>query len=194
VGGLGIGVNTATRHLFLNTYEKSAGISGRKGPTGFDKLEADHFSETLATGMFCEPLRPTLLGSLEQTFPGLATQTTAEAQRSIWAQYCTWPASRRAKFIRDLFNIPSVTISAIERLATLFGPTVGHDAHMFPVECRDALAASVSAPALISTGWYDWGLNDALDMGAAASARPSARARRKPVGYHAERAQPSRLP
>jgi uncharacterized protein len=44
----------------------------------------------------------------------------------------------------------------------VFGQHIPHDAHTIPHVRSDELCRSFHAPALVITGWYDWGLNDTL--------------------------------
>src|SRR5258708_33664524 len=55
-----------------------------------------------------------------------------------------------------------VSIGEIEALSDVFGPKITLDRHTLPAVDMRAVAADLKAPPLISTGWYDWGLNDAL--------------------------------
>ena len=48
----------------------------------------------------------------------------------------------------------------VESLSDVFGHTISHDRHTLPHVRMDEVAESLHAPALLVSGWYDWGLND----------------------------------
>jgi predicted acyl esterase len=68
----------------------------------------------------------------------------------------------RAEFIKLAKGVSNITILELESLSEIFGQQISHDRHTLPHSRPAELVASLRAPALLCTGWYDWGLNDAL--------------------------------
>jgi putative CocE/NonD family hydrolase len=147
VSGLGLAWNTAAFHMFLNAYARGVGKGSGVGPAGYDDLEADLLEETLATGLFNEPITPAI---------------AARAQRELWRRYCDLPSRERRDWIKSVRGVDRVTIGDIEAMPSQFGQRIAHDAHTIPTAQSSELVRSLRAPPLMITGWYDWGLNDAL--------------------------------
>jgi predicted acyl esterase len=162
VSGLGIAVNSAHLYMFLNAYARSVGKGANKISVPFTELEGVMLEETLAGGYFNEAMDPPLPASILDSYPELRQFVPAEARKEIWARYCALTCARRAEFVRRAFDAESVTIVEVEALPSIFGYDVPHDAHTLPHVDKTQLCSSVRAPALMVTGWYDWGLNDAL--------------------------------
>ena len=162
VSGLGIAVNTAHLHMFLNAYARSIGKGARKVAVSLAELEKQMLEETLATGYFNEPLDSRLPEALVADYPLLRTLPPAQVKRWLWEKFCTLSCQERAVFIRQALDTDSITIKEIESLPSLFGQSISHDAHTIPNANPPDLVRSLHAPALMVTGWYDWGLNDAL--------------------------------
>src|SRR6185312_7436762 len=80
----------------------------------------------------------------------------------MWEYYCALPCSRRAALVKAITGAENVTALEVESLSAVFGQQISHDAHTLPHPCPTELVGQLSAPALMITGWYDWGLNDAL--------------------------------
>jgi putative CocE/NonD family hydrolase len=162
VGGLGIAHNSARRYMFLNSFSRSVGKGDDKVPVALDVLEREMLPETLAGGFFNDILQEPLAQALLDRFPHLKRVAMADAQHWLWKHYCTLEAHKRAELIKQAVGENSVTMNSVESLSSVFGHRIAHDAHTIP--CTDAMAImdSLHAPALMITGWYDWGLNDAL--------------------------------
>ena len=198
VSGLGIAVNSAHLHMFLNAYARSVGKGGDKSSVLLE-LEGQMVEETLSTGLFNEPLYRPLPQSVLTRFPHLRDVRPGYAQQWLWEHYCSLPCARRAEFVKELTETTSVSILESERLSAIFGHKVSHDAHTLPHPNREEQCKSFHAPVMLRTGWYDWGLNDALaTWGLLQRAAPEAmRARCRLVitpgahnmpGYHEEMA------
>ena len=162
VSGLGIAINTVHLHMFANAYARSVGKGADKLSIPYYELERVILPETLASGFFNEPLRKPLPDALLLRFPDLRQMPLTDARRWLWKQYCSLGSAARAAFIKEVTDARSVSILEIEYLSEIFGHRISHDAHTLPNPDPMQLAASLNAPALMRTGWYDWGLNDAL--------------------------------
>jgi predicted acyl esterase len=162
VGGLGVAFHTARLYMFLNAYARSVGRGVGKSPIAYDELERQMLEETLSGGFFNEPLHKPFSDALRARFAVLRSLPPAKGQRWLWEHYCGLAPAERAELIKEALDTRSITITELENLPAVFGQQVAHDAHMFACAQPSDLAQSLKAPALMITGWYDWGLNDAL--------------------------------
>lgn len=162
VSGLGIAVNTARLHMFLNSYARSVGKGANKVSIPHAQLEHLMVRETLAGGYFNEPLHLPLSEAVLSRNPELRGLPPLLAKRRLWEQYCSSSCSQRAAFVRESLGVRSVSIVEVECLPAIFGHSISHDSHTLPNIDQTALCRSIHAPPLMITGWYDWGLNDAL--------------------------------
>ena len=162
VSGLGVAVNTAHLHMFSNAYARTVGKGDDKVDLPLDRLEAEMLPETLASGYFNAPLDTPASAALIGQFPQLAGMTPAESRRWLWRRYCGMSCAERADMVKQAFGVTEVTILELDALSTLFGHRISHDAHTLPCLDPAELCQRFHAPALMRTGWYDWGLNDAL--------------------------------
>jgi uncharacterized protein len=160
VSGLGIGVNTVHLHMFVNAYARSMGNGADKPDVSYEDLEGMMLEETLATGYFNEPLYKPLPDTVLSRLPELAGLPPHAAQQWLWAHYCSLTNAARAEFIEEITGARNVTIVEVESLSDIFGHTISHDRHTLPHTRMEEVAASLHAPALLVSGWYDWGLND----------------------------------
>jgi len=160
VSGLGIGINTVHLHMFLNAYAKSMGNSADLQDVSYEDLEAIMLDETLATGYFNEPLFRPLPDAVFKRLPELAGLSPYAAQQRLWAYYCSLSDADRVELVKEITGAPHVTIVEVESLSQIFGPTISHDRHTLPHTDMEEVARSLHAPALLVSGWYDWGLND----------------------------------
>lgn len=162
VGGLGVACHTARLHMFLNAYARSVGKGERKLTISYEDLERSMLEETLAGGQFNEPLHQPFREALLQRYAALRALAPPRRKGWLWNYYCTLCAADRADLIRLALDVRHITNTDVENLSSLFGQHIAHDAHMFAFPRPDELCQAVQAPALMVTGWYDWGLNDAL--------------------------------
>ena len=160
VSGLGIGINTVHLHMFLNAYAKSMGNSADLQDVSYEDLEGIMLEETLATGYFNEPLYRPLPDAALKRVPELAQLSPYAAQQRLWAYYCSLTDSDRVELVKELTGAPHVTIVEVESLSQIFGATISHDRHTLPNPDMADVVRSLHAPALLVSGWYDWGLND----------------------------------
>src|SRR6185437_2208398 len=160
VSGLGIGINTVHLHMFLNAYAKSMGNSADLQDVSYEDLEGIMLDETLATGYFKEPLFRPLPDAVFKRLPELAGLSPYAAQQRLWAYYCSLPNADRVELVKEITGAPHVTIVEVESLSAIFGHTISHDRHTLPHTDMEEVARTLHAPALLVSGWYDWGLND----------------------------------
>lgn len=163
VSGLGAAINTTRHHMFQKAYSRSVGKGEDKPDLPYFELEKVLLPETLATGYFNEPLHRPPSESIQRRFPEVREMTDVQAQRSLWTEYCRLDCRGRAQLIKKLLGIRQITAEDIESLGSIFGQHISHDRHTLPHVDLHELCASLHAPALLRTGWYDWGLNDALE-------------------------------
>ena len=162
VSGLGIARNTARLYMFLNAFARSIGKGADKMPVPLAELERAMLDETVAGGYFNQPLHAPLPRTLIALHPPLEHMTPLAASRWLWEHYCHLTCAQRADFVRKALSTDRVSIVEVESLPQVFGQNIAHDAHTLP-HCSPAEACrEIQAPALLVTGWYDWGLNDAL--------------------------------
>lgn len=163
VSGLGIATNTAhILYMPINAYAGSVGKGANKVAVTTGELERLMLKETLAGGYFNDPLQPSFPEPLLRRYPALRTLPPAQAKRWLWERYCALPCAQRAELVQHTFGVTRVSILEVESLSTIFGQQISHDAHTIPHVSPAELCRSLQAPALLHTGWYDWGLNDTL--------------------------------
>lgn len=162
VSGLGVAVNTARLYMFLNAYSRTVGKGEARLAAHTTEMERLVAEETQAGGYFNEPLHRPLPEALSARFPELRDLPPAEAERRLWAHYCALTCAGRAEFVKQALNVDNVTSVDVEALSGVFGQRISHDAHTLPHDRPEELVRSFHAPVLLSTGWYDWGINDAL--------------------------------
>lgn len=161
VSGLGVAPSSVHLYMFVNLYERLVG-DGTVAAPSMTELERTFHDETLAGGLYNEPMEPALPASVLERFPELRGMDTVAAQRRLWARYCDMTGAERVELLTSAYGLEEVTMTAIESSTALFGQWTVNDSHTLPSTDIDRLAASLRAPALLRTGWYDWALNDAL--------------------------------
>jgi uncharacterized protein len=136
-------------------------------------------AETLATGYFNDPLTAALPVALAERYPQLRSLEPGPGRRWLWDRYCAAGSDERAAMIRLALGVDAITIVDIGRLESVFPHGVHIDAHLLPATSVRQPCESVTAPALMITGWYDWCLDDALRTweSLAAHGRETVRAR-----------------
>jgi putative CocE/NonD family hydrolase len=162
VSGLGVGVNTARLYMFSNAYARSVGKGEGKVDVPFFELEGQMLGETLAGGYFNEPLNRPPPASLLERFPDLDSRPPLEAKRWLWEHYCSLTDAGRADFVKTALGTRNVTVLEIDALSAIFGQEISHDRHTLPHPRPADLVHGMHTPVMLRTGWYDWGLNDAL--------------------------------
>jgi predicted acyl esterase len=162
VSGLGVAVNTAHLHMFINAYARSVGKGAGKESLPYTELERLLLKETLSTGYFNEALHPAWPAELLAQYPLLGTLPPPQAKRWLWEKYCSLTCAERVALVKRALGVSSVSIAEVESLPRLFGQEISHDAHTIPCANVAELGRSLFAAPLMITGWYDWGLNDAL--------------------------------
>ncbi len=162
VSGLGVAINTAHLHMFANAYARSMGKGEGKIDVPYSELEGLILEETLAMGFFNEPLHKPISEALSTRFPHLRTLPPSEAKRWLWEHYCSLSCAGRVEFVQQATGVKNITILEVESLSDFFGHQISHDRHTLPHPRPSELVKTFRAPVLLRTGWYDWGLNDAL--------------------------------
>lgn len=162
VSGLGIAFNTTHLYMFLNAYARSVGKGADKVAIPTNQMERHYEKETMAGGVFNEPLHRPLPEALAAQFPDLGGMAPSKAKRWLWERYCSMSCAERARFVRQVFGVGAVSTVEAEALTEVFGHRISHDALTIPNPDPADLCRSIHAPPLVRTGWYDWCLNDAL--------------------------------
>jgi uncharacterized protein len=163
VSGLGIAVNTAHLHMFCNAYARSVGKGEGKASVPYFELEEQILDETMSTGFFNDPLYKHFPEAVLARFPHLGKVSPSDAQRWLWEHYCSLTCAGRAELVKQITGTKDVSTVDVEGLSSIFGHRIAHDAHTLPHPRPEELCRSFHAPTLLRTGWYDWGLNDALE-------------------------------
>ena len=162
VSGLGIASNTVHLYMYLNAYGRAVGKGEGKVSVPFSDLERSMVTETMAGGYFNEPLHLPFSEMLLARYPELRTLAPTEAKRRLWEEYCAMTCAQRARLVKQVLGVRNVTSVDVESLSAIVGQRMTHDAHTLPHPRASELCGSLRAPPLMLTGWYDWGLNDAL--------------------------------
>lgn len=162
VSGLGVAVNTTNLYMLINAYARSVGKGEGKASIPYREMERLMMDETLAGGYFNEPLHVEFSEALHARYPLLRTLPLSRAKGWLWERYCEMGSEQRAAFVKQALGVRNITAADVEALSTVFGKRISHDAHALPYSNSGNLCRSIRAPPLVRTGWYDWGLNDAL--------------------------------
>jgi predicted acyl esterase len=162
VSGLGVAVNTAHLHMFVNAYAHTVGRGDDKTAAPLRHIETMFEGETMSSGFYNEPLVPELPDSVLEAVPGIRDASPRRAQKVLWEHYCSLSCAGRAELVKAVMGTQSVSIVEVEGLTRFFGPEISHDRHTLPHPDPAQVCRLLQAPALLVTGWYDWGLNDAL--------------------------------
>jgi predicted acyl esterase len=162
VSGLGIAVNTAHLHMFVNAYARTVGRGDDKVAAPLRQIETLYEDETMSGGFYNEPLDPELPASVLEAVPAVRGVPPDRARRLLWEHYCSLSCADRAELVKEVMGTTSVSIAEVEGLTRFFGHEISHDRHTLPHADPEQLCRLFEAPALFVTGWYDWGLNDAL--------------------------------
>ncbi|TLF77220.1 CocE/NonD family hydrolase [Nonomuraea sp. KC401] len=162
VSGLGIAVNTVHLYMFVNSYARVVGNGADKVPVSLFDMERVFEQETLAGGYFNEPLQLPLPEWLVQEYPVVTGMHPAEARQWLWERYCGLSSARRAEFVRRARGVDHVTMTDMEAMSDIFGHRISHARHIMPHADPAEMCRLVTAPPLMLTAWYDWGVNDAL--------------------------------
>jgi uncharacterized protein len=159
VSGLGVAINTTRLYGACSVYAKQMGADDLPA---VDNLEEHLMPELLAGGFFNEPLTVPPSAPLLDRFPQLSKMPARQAKAWLWSRYCELDGAGRADLIKRATGAKKVGVIELEAAPAFFGQDISHDAHTIPVVEKTELARRIVAPPLIHTGWYDWGLNDAL--------------------------------
>jgi predicted acyl esterase len=170
VGGMGVAPRTGPRlHMFLNAYARTVGkgdivVAEQTDDVIVDlgKMEQAMLGETLATGYFNEPLRRPFPEALLDRYPDLRSAPYADAQRRLHERFCSLPAAERVELAELALGKDGFDFVDSEALVGVFGPRAHPDALLVPGHDHRERVRALQAPALLLSGWYDWGLDDTL--------------------------------
>lgn len=154
---------TTRRHLVLNAYSRSVGKGEGKSAVPYLEMERLLHQETLAGGYYNEPLERSLPEPLFARFPALKPLSPAARRQYLWAQFNALPPAERAELVKLAYSTRIVTFGDYESLDTIFGPRAPRGRPSLLDEHAPGLARALRAPALIITGWYDWGTQNTID-------------------------------
>lgn len=161
VAGIGVSVSDMPNfYLFVNAFSRSVGKGEDKVPMPIWEMERRMMPETLAGGYYNEPLHVPLPDALLERHPNLRRLSPAERKEWLWEYYRTSAPAQRAELIKLATGETSVTLGSA--LTAIFGHHIPYGLFAFPSAGKVALIKSLHAPALIITGWYDWGNGDTL--------------------------------
>src|SRR5881296_733859 len=148
VGGIHRGVHW---HMFMNAYARVVEKGAGREPVSVPDMERRMLVETLTSGYFNAPLDWRVPEEL----------SLPESGEQLWRRYCSLPPAERARLLTTVLHTSSVTLENLESLPPIFGRR-HPDEHLTPFPTVEELYRSLQAPALIITGWYDWGLDATL--------------------------------
>lgn len=163
VSGLGIvPPSTANLYIYISASARTLGKGKGKVSVHYTEMERFFETETMAGGYYNEPLQPSLPDAVLARFAHLRTLPVIEARRWLWKRYCGLSGAQRAGFVKQALGIEHITSVALRSMTEIFGQNTSIDAHTIPNADPSELCSLIQAPPLMITGWYDWGLNDAL--------------------------------
>jgi uncharacterized protein len=162
VAGLGVRFETAAPYMFLNALIQSVGNDAKFKSTPISEVEKALLPETLAGGLFNEPMEVPLPDAALRMDPDLGGLSPEDAKRALWSKCAGMPPEQRAHVLQVALESDRFTYVDMGRLVTTFGRNIAFGAHSIPSPSPEELCARLRAPALVIAGWYDWNLNDSL--------------------------------
>nr|WP_047169320.1 CocE/NonD family hydrolase [Sphingomonas sp. Y57] len=160
VAGLGVTpASTPGYHMFVNAFSRAVGKGPDKLPIPLETAERQMVEETLSGGYFNEPLHLPPRDALLSEYPDLQHLTPEGRGRWLWERYRASAPAQRAALVRLVTGEDAITFGSA------LGAAFSCEASgllRFPSKGTAELARSLHAPALIITGWYDWGNADTL--------------------------------
>jgi len=160
--GLQTIATTVKPHLFVNGYPRAVGKGSVRQSIAPTEIEAAIHNETMSSGFFNRPLVTHLPEAILARFSDLACMSLPEARRELWARISKEPPAARAMLIKALMGVDEFTYVDLCSLANVFDDVVPYGVHTIPSSDERSLCERIEAPALVITGWYDWGLDDVL--------------------------------
>ena len=162
VGGLCISQLTARYYMFVNAFSRTSRKGRLDSQVSYAEIERSMRRETLEGGYFNEPLEVPFREALIGRYSILGELLPDAARRWLWEHFCAAGAAERAEIIRLALGIDIITYDAVWALTSFFGHRDLPGWVVLPSSTGTALAQSLHAPALVLTGWYDWGLFETL--------------------------------
>lgn len=162
VAGIGDGRSNGVRlHMFVSAYARTVGKSGgqRKASVSVDAMEREMKAETLSSGYANELLQRPYPERIFARFPQLRDfplEARGPRVLQIWAGLT--PAER-TDLVRFLIGAGEVNYANLSDLPPVFGRESDGPAFKYVAPSTEDVYRSLKAPALMLTGWYDWGLD-----------------------------------
>jgi uncharacterized protein len=148
--------------MFVNAFARTSVKASDESRGSYADIERQMLPETLAGGFFSKPLHTPFPDALLRRYPVLGSLSRVEGKRWLWERFCTLAPAQRAELIILALGVTGIDYEAIWTFASFFD---GQDLPgwvILPSPSASALARALKAPALIMTGWYDWGLFETL--------------------------------
>ncbi len=162
VGGLCVQMPSVRYYMFVNAFSRTVGKGSDKPSISYVDMEREMLKETLAGGYFNEPLRTSFRDELLEQYPDLLTLSPHQGKRWLWEHFCVLGPAQRAGLIKLVLGTDRIAYEEIWAFRFVFDHRSIPGWVVLPSPCEVALARSLQAPALVITGWYDWGLADTL--------------------------------
>jgi hypothetical protein len=163
VAGIGgLPMSGVRHHMFVNSYIRTVGKGETKVAVDSAVMERDMLPQTWATGYFDKPLRPDAPPRLFQRYPELEALDADERHAEMWRRYVGMPPKERADLLKFLLDAPEVNFYNFGDVPPVFGAVGATPAFKYVKPSIPELYRELHAPALMLTGWYDWGLNRAF--------------------------------
>lgn len=160
VAGLGVRHEaTPNYYLYVNAFSHSVGKGEDKVPIPLWEMERRMLQRTLAGGYYNDPLELPLRDAVLEQYPNLRCLSLTERKHWLWKLYRTSAPAQRVELIKLATGESSITFGSA--LGAAFSPEAS-GLLRFPRAGVIDLVRSLHAPALIITGWYDWGNGDTL--------------------------------
>jgi uncharacterized protein len=148
-------------YMFVNAYARSVGHGADDLAIGYEETERQMTRETNAGGYFNERLHDPLPDALIERYPDLGSLPPAAARRRLWERYRALPVADRVEMVKLALGEDRLSIADLGRWSALFPRAIGN-AYLMPHTDAAELFGALQAPALVITGWYDWGLGPTL--------------------------------
>jgi predicted acyl esterase len=162
VTGIVYAPRSAAFYNFVNSYSRCVGKGKDKIAISYEDMERRMSTETLAGGYFDEPLTIPIADAILDRYPHLRTMPQYWAKLWLWEHFNTLPPDQRVDLIKLATGEGDVSFATMEPLANVFGRHLSHGGPSLRTPGAIAYIQSVRAPVLLITGWYDWGLGNAL--------------------------------
>jgi predicted acyl esterase len=164
VAGIGKARSNGVRlHLFVSAYARSIGKAGgaSKSAAGIDAVERQMREETWATGYYNDSLEQPYPERVRERFPELALHEGEAVRQRMIEAYARMAPAERTSLVKFLINAPEINYANLSDVPPVFAG--GGPAFKYVAPSTETVYRRLHAPALLLTGWYDWGLDYTLD-------------------------------